>query len=274
MKIIKIKENPIYRFPCVIVAPGGRRQLKSFIPVLNVIVDDLPGQLEAIYAGSDFQAYDKLEVPAKDRKLMGEVIGDELVLMSDTGLIPRIQNSGMILAGDLYADPKLINRGGYGNVDHVWESYFDFKWLTGVAGNHDKFKDRFSIAPYLSETVLDGSIQEFSDLRIGGVSGIVGKQGKAWRRPLKKFIGEVEYLINRGIDMLVLHEGPWVPELNGDGNRLLRSFLETLEKELMVLSGHRHWQDVYFNINQFVQAVNLEFRLIIFTKEELAEIGS
>lgn len=60
MKLIRVIENPIYEFPCFALSSGRRSAEYKYIPLINIIADFNPVGLDAIIAGSDFQATDSL----------------------------------------------------------------------------------------------------------------------------------------------------------------------------------------------------------------------
>ena len=273
MNIIKVINEPKHHFPCVLVAPGNNGILYKSIPLINILVDQLPSGLDAIIISSDFQAYDSSEKSVTDRSLMGLVIAEEIKSLSDRNLLPNAEKTGIILAGDFYADPFLEKRGGAGDVQEVWKSFGgNFKWTVGVAGNHDRFDGEFKVPHYMTylsnPAVLDGQLCEKDGLAIGGISGIIGNPNKPWRRTEQDFMQLMTDLANDST-ILVLHEGPAIPEIGAKGNSEIKTTLDSLQKDLVLFSAHSHWRHPYYRINETVHAINADFRVVILTNTEI-----
>ncbi|MEZ6040302.1 MAG: hypothetical protein R3C20_07335 [Planctomycetaceae bacterium] len=80
---------------------------------------------------------------------------------------------GVILAGDFYTVPNLDKRGGSGDVTSVWQAFArQFKWVVGVAGNHDIFGNSEAPAQRISANshYLDGQRVMLSGLVPGLVA--------------------------------------------------------------------------------------------------------
>jgi Icc protein len=107
-----------------------------------------------------------------------------------------------------------------------------------VAGNHD---DVTAVAK-LGERVhlLDGEVAEVDGLRIGGVGGIIGNPRKPGRRAEADQLRTIEHVIDGGIDVLVVHEGPHGDE-GQRGHPAIRAAIEAGEVGLTVC-GHDHWR--------------------------------
>lgn len=276
MNIIKVISEIKYEFPCVVVAPGNNGILHSNIPLVNIIVDELPKGLNAIIAGSDFQAYDSADIAPNERNLMGLIISNELKRFADERFIPNSDNIGIILAGDFYADPLLEKRGGAGNVQNVWDSFeSSFRWTVGVAGNHDRFYNDFQIPEemnYLScPAILDGQFCKRDGIQIGGISGIIGNPNRPWRKSENDFIDLINNLVINS-SILILHEGPAIAEVGAKGSAMIRSALESIKRNLITVSAHSHWHHHYYRINETVHAINVDFRVVIFTESEIDKI--
>jgi len=274
MKIIRVVENPIYDFPCFIASPRGRGVEYQNIPLINIMADYLPAGLDAIIAGSDFQARDR---PAEDGKLIGFAISEELKVLSECQALPPSENTGVMLAGDFFCAPGLGRRGGSGDVQDVWRAFGDaFGWVVGVAGNHDRFCGMHEIPDPVhcpvSASVLDGDICERNSLSVGGISGIVGNPRKRWRKSEDIFIRKIDELTAKPSDILILHEGPSVPEIGAEGNDSIRARLNSVRNDMIVVSGHTHWSRVFYQLNENVQAINVDFRVVIITEKEIDAI--
>ena len=108
------------------------------------------------------------------RRLLGEVVAEEVEIISQLGILPPPESIGVLLAGDLYVAEDLGKRGGKGDVCDVWRAFRDrFRWVVGIPGNHDRFGA--NIAPpdeFLAEPgihYLDRGVVELDGIRIGGV---------------------------------------------------------------------------------------------------------
>jgi hypothetical protein len=147
--------------------PGGitrERQLDRH----EVLVDNLPRGVQAIVATADLQGREA----APPHRLLGEAVAEGLRgEYTPSGL-------GVFLAGDFYANEGADKLGSSGEVGEVWQAFSsDYRWTAGVLGNHDRLK-----SPVAGTTLLDGQVVEMDGLRIGGISGIVGKAGRLLRR--------------------------------------------------------------------------------------------
>jgi len=116
---------------------GGGIQ-NSELPIVRAVASRLTGAVEAVVCCSDLQGI----VPAArwdaPRRLVGEVVAEELAILAELGVLPTASRVGVLLAGDLYTIPTLDRRGGYGDAWPVWLAFARrFRWVVGVAGNHD-----------------------------------------------------------------------------------------------------------------------------------------
>ncbi len=122
-------------------------------------------------------------------RLLGHLVAEELEILAEQGKIPPLKTTGIILAGDFYA--KIDKRGGVGDVREVWQAFSSrFRWVAGVGGNHDSFgKTPENIIEFQNEQgihYLDGNTISVDDIRIAGISGIIGKSNKPFRRLEKR----------------------------------------------------------------------------------------
>ncbi|MCD4652393.1 hypothetical protein K8T06_00480 [bacterium] len=118
-------------------------------------------------------------------------------------------------------------RGGKGDVIDIWYSFRNyFKWVTGVAGNHDRFGSELSdLTEFLMElhiNYLDGDPKFVDSIKIGGIGCVIGNPTKPFRRRESDFTGCINQLVSNGIDILILHEGPDVPDKNLPGSPAIR----------------------------------------------------
>lgn len=219
------------------------------IPVLRGRCDALPGGLRALVLAADLQAraLPAWGAPGGDGvRLAGEAVAEQLAGLAEAGELPPADVTGVVLAGDLWCDPACKKMGGLGDVRPVWRAFAErFRWVAGVAGNHDAFGHPRERAVFVTEErthLLDGDVVELDGLRIGGVGGIVGDPRRPNRRDPVDQTDLVLSVLARGVDLLVLHEGPDVPGSDLPGEPALREALEVAEDRASVVCGHVHWR--------------------------------
>ncbi len=260
MEINCISENPIHEIPYITAASGGVGMIYKNLPILLAEVDVLPSGLEAMIITSDLQGFD----PANNR-LLGHLVVEELEMLAEKKLIPPSRKTGVILAGDLYA--KMNKRGGKGDVREVWRDFNRcFRWVAGVAGNHDDFGTTpREFEEFKTERCiyyLDGDIVKIGDFQIGGISGIIGNKEKPLRRPQQEFTRVIKTLVEKSPDILVLHQGPSVPEANLLGDESVHDELINANR-LLVICGHCHWKIPMANLSANVKVINVDSRVVI-----------
>ncbi|MEH1797130.1 metallophosphoesterase family protein [Nostoc sp.] len=264
MHIISISNLPIHEIQYLTAASGGIGVIERYLPVLLAEVDYLPNNLEAITVTSDLQGIDP-----KNQQLLGYLVIEELENLAENGKIPSLKNTGIILAGDLYAE---VNRrsGVVGDIREIWQAFNRrFCWVAGVAGNHDSlgntqeeiqiFKQNRSIY------YLDGDIRRNGELNLAGISGIIGKKSKPFRRSEKEFIKAIRELIKQSPDILILHEGPDYPQGNLVGKESIRKELEkiNLTNNLLVICGHSYWKIPMIALENGIQVIKTDSRVIV-----------
>ena len=163
--------------------------------------------------------------------------------------------------------PNLENfRGGTGDVRHCWRAFREagFRWICGVAGNHDSFGDGHEFQEFLSQRdicFLDGRVVELDGLKIAGISGVMGNPRRLFRRKSEVFLRTIEEVVAKRPDVLVLHEGPSAePESTFPGQKVIRQTLETLPPTF-VLFGHSHWESAEArSLANGTQVINVDAR--------------
>ena len=182
---------------------GGKTEVVR-LPIMRAWTEaPLADELDAIVACSDLQGI--VRGRNDESTLLGVHVAEILEEMAFDGAIPASARMGAILAGDLYSVPGANKRGGYGDVADVWAAFAErFAWVAGVAGNHD---DVDAVAG-ANVHLLDGALAELDGLRIGGVGGIISEKQRPWRRPEGEQLRLVDRVIDEGVDLLILHEGP------------------------------------------------------------------
>ena len=238
-------------------------------------VDALPEDMTGLIVASDLQGRDRHQNATGERRLLGEVLAEELRALSDFGDLPPVNALGVLLAGDLYSRPSLDRRGGSGDVRQVWNAFAEvgFRWITGVAGNHDVFGEKPSVPDFhafLREPgihFLDGSSVELDGLRIAGVSGVVGNPRRNFRRAENDYVETVYSLAEHAPDILVLHDGPAIPDRGLLGCQLLTEMLELLRPTLIV-RGHAAWDPWFVELKNGTQVVNVDAKVLLLTRKE------
>lgn len=241
---------PRHLFHGIRCAPGGGRLESLAIPLLQGTVRLPPGSgLQALLLASDLQGHERGMPPSQPPRLISHLIIEELLQLAADGRIPAADSIGVVLAGDLFAhDPERRKRGGTGDVQEIWRRFAEnFRWVAGVAGNHDLFQGaaRFPDEFAGEEKVhaLDGDLVTVDGLTIGGISGVEGDPAKPWRYGAADFSRKWSNVLAGRPDAVVLHQGPGfpgVPGLGGDSriNELLQA---APHPPSLVVCGHRAW---------------------------------
>ncbi len=285
MRILHIDPTPILGIPYLNAAGRGVVE-RVELPVLAGRVDALPGDLEALVVASDLQG---LEDPGRasarfgrtghEPRLLGCAVADALFGAAEAGIVPDPMKTGALLAGDLYTVPDLRRRGGTGDVREVWRAFAGaFRWVAGVAGNHDAFAggrvprgpearaatDRFRRSG--PGDLLDGDAVVRDGLRLAGVSGIIGDPKRLHRRRPDAFAAAIVAALSPAPDVLVLHEGPEVGERGRRGSPFVRDVLADLAPPgLLVVCGHCHWPEPLAELGRGVQVCNVDARCVVLT---------
>lgn len=238
------------------------------IPVLRGQVDALPGGLRALVVAADLQARALPAWGQEGVRLAGEAVAEQLAGLAEAGALPPADLTGVVLAGDLWCDPACRKMGGLGDVRPVWRAFAErFRWVAGVAGNHDAFGHPREKAAFVTEErthLLDGDVVELDGLRLGGVGGIVGDPRRPNRRDPVDQTDLVLAVLSRDVDLLVLHEGPDVPGYDLPGEPALREALDVAEDQASVVCGHVHWRQPGARLGRR-QVVNVDARVLVLT---------
>jgi 3',5'-cyclic-AMP phosphodiesterase len=262
--ITAIADRPIHQIPYITYAPNGVGIVHRVLPVLLAKVNSLPNELDAIIATSDLQGIDP-----RNPRLLGHLVSEQLENLAELGKIPSLQKTGIILAGDLYA--QINRRGGVGDVREVWQAFSRrFRWVAGVGGNHDSFgRTLQEIQAFQNRrgiNYLDGEITCLDGIRIAGISGIIGKKTKPFRRAEEDFRKVIQELLNQSPDILILHEGPNDAQARLMGNESIRNEL-TQGSNLLVICGHSHWRVPMTAMPQGVQVLNVDSRVVVMVRD-------
>ncbi len=261
VKILSIDRHPIHQIPFQCASSGRRGVTNLTLPIYLGMVDRLPSNLGAIVVTSDLQGIDSVT-----KQLMGHRVAQELeILIDNIADIPNSLQTGVILAGDLYA--TLERRGGLGDVRSVWQDFQRrFRWVAGVAGNHDSFGktpaefEEFTQIANLHH--LDGRTARVDELDLAGISGLISNKQKPFRRPQHVYQQLIRELLDRSPDILILHEGPSAAEHSLRGNDAIRA--ELIDRpSLLTICGHIFWKEPLVNLPQGGQLLNVDSRVVI-----------
>jgi Icc protein len=270
--IESIVREPILEIPCVSTAPGGKGHWYWSIPVLCAITKGLPETLDALLVTADLQCVDRDDVPIMDRRLMGEVVAEAIQEMCSHQLLPAAERVGVIIAGDMYAVPSLDKRGGLGDVQGQWDAFGRaFRWVVGVAGNHDSFGGRCEVEAFRrrpgDKYVLNGQREVLDGLSVSGLCGVLGGKGKPWRRTERDTTRDLRAILRARPDILVLHEGPNIPDQKLLGQDLIRDLIDESPTKPLTICGHCHWNMPLAITPGGSQVLNVDGRVVLMVRE-------
>jgi 3',5'-cyclic-AMP phosphodiesterase len=264
MKIEELTLEQFAEVPFLNAGPGKFYEDK--LPVQVARVDKLPEGVAAIIATSDLQGREHFKYQTSgDLRLLGEWIP---AFLKDS-VLPRLAlpegKIGVLLAGDFYTVPSLDKRGGSGLVTSVWDAFGEqFSWVVGVAGNHDTFAQDPMNPPEFRPPLyfLDRHDLRIDGLAISGISGIVGNPTKPWRKTEVDFVDYINSLRHAQPDIVLMHEGPDIPELGYRGTPRIREAMMSLTEPL-VIRGHAHWETAMAELPNGLQVHNVDARVVI-----------
>lgn len=274
---MKIELNdlaPMEQFSYKIAAQGGRDAKgnrvinEEFLPIyLGSIKDSKIKDLEYIIVASDLQGN---VIENDEPKLLGEVLPDFLQLLFDIEFAEVDRRKvGVFLCGDLYA--RLDKRGGLGDVKNVWRAFNEkFGFVVGVAGNHDDFEEPDEFERFKKEEgiyYLHQQIKKVGNLKIGGISGIIGRPDKPFRNDESKYLKALKKLLLRQPDFILLHESPNNIHPKLLGNDKIRAMIESSRKNI-IFCGHNHWTSSLVEKENGTQILNIDSKCIILKIEK------
>ncbi len=267
VRVLSLHAKPIHRIRYINAAPRGRGRESAVLPLLTGVVDALPCGIEALVVTSDLQGV--VPVHGEPNRLLGEALVDELLRLIEHRVLPEQQSIGVVLAGDLYSAPGGDKRGASGDVRDVWRAFAEtFRWVVGVAGNHDRFGSlqdmrRLQQTPDLH--LLDGDTRRLDGLSVGGVGNIIGRSDKPGRVSEGDFVAALDLVLDTEPELLVLHQGP-----NGHrgqrGCEIVRQrLIDAVPREAgpaLVVCGHVHWLEPLATIDD-AQVLNVDARAVV-----------
>jgi DNA repair exonuclease SbcCD nuclease subunit len=268
MRILPDTFELIHQLQFINAAKGGGSEVQM-LPFLKAQVDELPGEIDACVLTSDLQGVAPGWRYGGRNVLLGIQVAEELLDLAEAGTIPDPERMGVLLAGDLYSAPAGDKRGASGDVREVWTAFATMnRWVSGVAGNHDRFGTAREEARLRSHENLDlllyGEVAYRDGLLIGGVSHIIGNPQKPGRRDQDSFLAALELALEASPNIVVLHEGPSGSTKKQRGNELLHNQFKE-ESVPLVVCGHVHWNDPLADLNG-TQVINVDSRVVILTR--------
>jgi 3',5'-cyclic-AMP phosphodiesterase len=267
MRILDLEPQPFHELAYWGAAVTGGPE-ERHLPILRAKVDGLPEQLDAILAAADLQGLEKPKAGNREprERLLGEALADEILALSAAGAIPRADRIGVLLGGDLACRPAAERRGGYRDVMPVWNAFNRFRWLAGVAGNHDIMgrspRELRSFKKGTAIYFLDANVATADGLRVAGLGGVIGNPRKPYRRNESDFLNALRSLLSEKPDILILHESPEVPGRPGTGDPRIGEALREA-RDLLVICGHRRWEEPLAELEWGIQLMNVDERVIL-----------
>lgn len=222
----------------------------------------MPPEIDTLIAASDLQGREK-----PGGKLLGEMLAEELERHSRCDRLPQQDRIGVLLCGDFFARNELDRRGGTGDVRTVFRAFANrFRWVVGVAGNHDHFgaspREFASFCREEGVHFLDGTYIDIDSIRIAGMSGIVGNPRRPFRRSTGSFIRTYKELLQYQPDIVLLHQGPRLP---GDTDSVTMVPLEAVGEPVPALYcfGHKHRKEPLWQSELGSQYLNVDGRVVV-----------
>lgn len=273
MKVIELQTEPIFEIAYLNASRRSSVPNVELIPVQRAVCSGLPNGIDSIIATADLQGLEHWETAdGQPPRLVGEVVPDILIQKILQPLAIDASRTGILLCGDFYTVPGATKLGGTGNVSSVWQSFGErFRWVAGVAGNHDTFDDnKPERNPNFGRDVafLDGNSCRFDGLCMAGISGTIGDPKKLRRRTVESFCTTLGKTITKSrADVVLMHDGPDGTSKHQRGCVAVRELLERRRPPL-VIRGHCHWDDPLVELDGGTQVLNVDCRVVVMTKPE------
>lgn len=255
MRVLSLDPKPLHLLRYLNAARRGGTEVRR-LRFEQAVVEGLPRSLSALVATADLQGI-VADPATNESTLLGVAVVRTLKELAASGLVPPLSSSGALLGGDLYSVPGADKRGGFGDVRPVWLEFAgSFRWVAGVAGNHDDVSQVKNIG---NARLLDMECVEFEGLRVAGVGLIAGDPAKKGRRSEADQLERIALVCSERPDVLVLHEGP----SGADGQHGSERIAELLAAETVGLTvcGHDPWSNPLFE--RLPQVLNVCERVIV-----------
>ncbi len=266
MKITIDLNNPLETYPYLEVGTrtigknNSPEVLHKSLPIFCAEYETENTDIDLLVVASDLQG---IAEEKGEHYLLGEKLPSFLKTLIEIEF-PDCKKIGVLLCGDLYTSLK--KRGASGDVRNVWiefNNYFD--WVAGVAGNHDTFgdeseKERFK--KHKNIHLLCKKIIELDGLKIGGISGIIGRADKTNRVDESEFLSSLTSLSKQELDFTLIHETPDFPKFNEIGNSKIREHIEKLSA-MRICCGHCFWDISLVDFANKTQVLNVDSKVVL-----------
>lgn len=260
MKIQNLNEQPIEKIKYKTLEPGGN-VINAELPIIVGEITDLPEELDGIVVASDLQG---IVIKGNKEFLLGDIIAEILPILIEIELAIKPEKVGIALGGDLFA--SLDKRGGLGDVRKIWNEFKSgFKWVVGIAGNHDTFGDAMSFEEFKKTEGIyyfDKEFKEIEGIRVAGISGIIGKPDRVNRRREEEYMEILKKLLVKNPDILLLHQTPNNYAEDFEGNENITKIIEN-SNQTLVFCGHHYWNRPLAEFSNKTQVLNVDSRVVI-----------
>lgn len=182
MKTLINETKPVAHFSYNNIVPFNRQRGRNSIlevaqlPLCNGYISGVQApEIDYLILASDLQG---TVVGGGRTMLLGEVLPEFLQLILELDYDHTDLNRvGILRCGDLFA--RTDRRGGLRDVKHIWRGFNEyFRFVVGVAGNHDDFGQPEERAVFTQEEgihLLHGEVAEIAGIQFGGISGVIGR---------------------------------------------------------------------------------------------------
>jgi Icc-related predicted phosphoesterase len=234
----------------------------KLLPILQGTFEHPKTSIDFLILCSDLQGLVKKE---KKFYLMGEYLPSYLKqFISNQYSDNPSPKIGVFLCGDLFTHPDY--HGADGDVVSVWEAFSEsYEWVVGVAGNHDHFAKQnpdTALSHLDNVYFLHKNHLTIDGLRLGGISGIIGKPSKNQRVAEADFMAALNQLGKQELDILLLHSSPNIPDQQLMGDDRIRQKIEEHHFK-NIISGHVHWHVAHTRLKQRTDIWNTDGRVLI-----------
>ena len=271
LRVLAIAEEPLEVVHFVSAAPGSQGIIYEGLPIYLGEMLGLPEEVEALIFASDLQGIALSDNGDYKELLVGEQLAatlEELLLRQKPDA--RLDQVLVCLCGDLYGDTAV--RGSSGDPLPVWRAFGRrFGTVLGVNGNHDLLTSEgeaeLASTPGM-HLFTEPAVLRHENLLIAGLGGVTGRADRPNRTPEKEYLEFLEGLLQRRPDLLLLHQSPDLPGAGLPGHTGIRERLAA-GPEVLVCSGHVHWNQPLAELDNGVQLLNTDGRVLVFTAASL-----
>lgn len=181
------------------------------VPILRFEVEGLPRAVDALLITSDLQGSGGPEAtPVLPLEALVPLLGE----LAEAGLIPTLDRTVAVLAGDFWARLDSSKRGGMGDVRDAIRRVRDACLaMTVVLGNHDRVGDEpADLTAFGREkgiALAEGRKRDLHGITVHGVDGVIGDPlRRPFRRTHAEFLTAVRHAVRARPNIVLLHQGP------------------------------------------------------------------